>query len=146
MSTQNVAASAPLHHVVGRLESILEIIQYCSSQEIADAIQTLLFEIEQPWRDIEDAPQDGTVIIGATHDRRHIGAICMKWCEGDLEGAWVTERSHACIRWNPQCWIPVPPNPEVCGPAPLSPTEAKGDVAGSVSTAVVGQTESRETP
>ena len=62
------------------------------------------------WYDIEDAPQDGTIIIGATYDRRHIGAICMKYCDGDMEGAWVTERSWSPIRWNPQCWTIVPPN------------------------------------
>ena len=65
------------------------------------------------WYDIEDAPQDGTIIVGATYDRRHIGAICMGYCDGDMEGAWVTERSHSLIRWNPQCWTIVPATPLV---------------------------------
>ena len=65
------------------------------------------------WYDLEDAPVDGTVIIGATYDRRHIAAIFMKYCDGDMEGAWVTERSHSPIRWIPQCWTIVPPKSSV---------------------------------
>lgn len=33
---------------------------------------------------------------------------------------------------------PCLPNPEVCGPAPLSPTAEQATVAGSVSTALMG--------
>lgn len=78
------------------------------------------------WQDIEDAPQDGSIIIGATYDRRHIGAICMKFCDGDMEGAWVTERSHSPIRWNPECWTAVPPNAKTSGPMPKeNPSEQR---------------------
>jgi hypothetical protein len=83
------------------------------------------------WQDIEDAPRDGSVIIGATYDRRHICAIFMKYCDGDMEGAWVTERSNSPIRWNPQCWTCVPPNAKDQRPATVDSNMKQAPGGGS---------------
>ena len=61
---------------------------------------------ENQWRDIDDAPRDGTAIIGK--ERQSGGAVVCFWDRHYL--AWRTVPRG--LRWMPVRWIPIPPDEE----------------------------------
>lgn len=67
------------------------------------ALRARVAEVENPWRPMNEAPRDGTRVVGATE----YGAVIV-WFDED---GWYSDFSAFPMRPGPTHWMPLPPIP-----------------------------------